>query len=118
MSLAVATNCIGQSFDSTKYIVAKYVVENNSVTYITAYELPAKLERESKDLVINKTSEDSRLSILQASISENQISGSFEDLEINFKRFGYNLANVTIWTIHPVSADFAIQFNDNKYRAM
>jgi hypothetical protein len=118
MALVIATQGLPQDLDSTKDIVDKYVVENNTVTYVTTFDLPEKTQKEIREMIIDKTSNDSRMSILQTSISENQISGSFKDLEIDVRRFGYKWLNVTSFILHPMAANFTIQFKDYKYRVI
>jgi len=118
LSLIIATNGMSQKMDSTKSIVDKYVVENNAVSYITPFDLPGKTKKEIKELAINKFTTDPRLSIISASISDDQITGSFKDLEINYKKYGYKWSNITVWLIHPMTAEFVIQFKDDKYRVI
>ena len=116
--LSIASVCFSQTTDSVQYVIDKYIVEGRSATYVSLYDMPGLSQKEIKDLVIKKLSTDPKLSIIQASISDDQIEGSFKDLPIDFRKYGYKWGNVALWILHPASASFTIQFKENKYRVV
>lgn len=104
--------------DSLQYIIDKYVVDGKIVTYINSVDLPNKKQDEIRTIAVKQLSSNSRLSIIQASISENQIEGSFTEMVLEYKKYGMKKANTGMWVFYPISGNFTMQFKDGKYRTI
>jgi len=104
--------------DSLQTVIDNYIVENKVVTYSKVYDFPELKLDQIKELAIKQFSSDARLLLQQSSISMQQISGTFSNLSIDFKKFGFKWGNVAVWILHPASGTFVIQFKDGKYRVV
>jgi hypothetical protein len=104
--------------DSLQTVIDNYVIDNESVTYVKVFDFPELKLDQIKELAIKQFSSDTRLSLQQSSISMQQISGTFSNLSIDFKKFGFKWGNVTVWILQPFSGTFVIQFKDGKYRVV
>ncbi len=109
---------LSQAGDSIQYIIDKYKVENRAVTYVTVYDLQGKTQQDIKNLAIKAFSTNPKLSITQASISEDQISGTISNFAIDYRKYGFKWGNMAVWALHPAFADFIVQFKDGRYRVI
>jgi len=102
--------------DSLQTVINNYVIDNGSVTYVKVYDLPGLNQNQVKELIIKGMNFNPILSISQTTISEDQIVGSFSNITIDVRKYGFRWGEMAVWVGQPASHSFALQFKDGKYR--
>ncbi|MFM6954428.1 MAG: hypothetical protein ACKOWL_05530 [Sphingobacteriaceae bacterium] len=102
--------------DSLQTVIDNYLVNGKAITYVKVYDLPGLNQSQVKELIIKGMNFNPLLSISQTTISENQIVGSFSNLTIDFRKYGFRWGEMAVWVGQPASASFALQFKEGKYR--
>jgi hypothetical protein len=116
-TILLSTSTYAQT-DSLQNVLHKYIVENGNVTYITVFDFPGKSKEQIKDMVTKQLSSNPILSIIQASISPDQLEASFSNYTVNYKKYGFKWGNTGVWVYHPAQGNFTVQFKDDKYRVI
>lgn len=111
------SHSFSQKTDSLQKIINNFVAEGNAVTYVSVHDAPGMKIGEIKKTLVGSIASNPLLTS-GANSTLDQIEGTFNDYNIDFKKYGFKWGNVAVWALHPASGGFTIQIKDGKYRVI
>lgn len=107
-----------QVTDSISAYLDGYETVGKSLIYTQVYELPGKTQTEIKQLLIKTFSNVPKLSIVQASLTDDQFVTDIQNHMVDYRKYGGKWGSTATWIIHPFFGDATFQIKDGKYRVV
>lgn len=104
--------------DSVNRYLDGYSVVGKSLIYTAVYEMPELKQAQIKDLLIKTFSNVPSISIVQASLSDDQFVSSFTDHRVDIKKYGGSWGTTQVWVQQSNNGVASFQVKDGKYRVI